>query len=87
MSNEQIKAEAQELVDRFKPLVTIWDCYNDCPESEELITKDAKLCAIIAIEQVEKFMEMDDKHNGDCHYANSHWPGYYNKLKEQIQLL
>ena len=34
--------KAKELVDRYKPLVTTWDCYWDCRLPEEDITSDAK---------------------------------------------
>lgn len=46
------KTAAKELVEKYKPLVTTWDCYWDAPVPEEEILKDAKACAIIAVQLV-----------------------------------
>lgn len=43
---------AQELVDKFRPLVTTWDCYNDIPVPEDEIIKDAAKCAVICCEEI-----------------------------------
>jgi hypothetical protein len=44
--------KAVELIEKFKPLVTIWDCYNDSPQDEIFVIKDAKQCALIAVNEI-----------------------------------
>ena len=46
------KEKAEELITKFSPLVTIWDCYNDAPESSDMILRDAKKCALIAVDEI-----------------------------------
>lgn len=49
-----VKAQekAKELIKKFSPLVTTWDCYHDGPRDEIEITKDAAKCAIVAIDEM-----------------------------------
>ena len=49
------KEKARELVDKFCPLVTTWDCYNDSPRYDEDIIIDAKQCALIAVDEIIEF--------------------------------
>ena len=44
------KEKALELITKFSPLVTTWDCYNDVRRDDEEIAKDASQCAIISVE-------------------------------------
>lgn len=46
------KEKAKELVDKYKPLVTTWDCHWDVRRSEDSITSDAKQCALIAVNEI-----------------------------------
>ncbi|MES2395643.1 MAG: hypothetical protein V4549_06555 [Bacteroidota bacterium] len=46
------KEKAIELVGKFKPLVTTWDCYWDCPANPDDILKEAKLCALICVDEM-----------------------------------
>lgn len=48
----EVKEKAKQLVDKFSPLVTVWDCYHDIPLDELLILKDAKQCALIAVNEI-----------------------------------
>ena len=43
------KQKAAELVKKFSPLVTTWDCYFDCTRNPDDILADAKKCALIAV--------------------------------------
>lgn len=47
--------KAKELVYKFRPLVTTWDCYWDVPRGEYEVIKDAKQCAIICVEEIIKY--------------------------------
>ena len=47
------KNKAKELLDRFAPLAKYWDCYND----EPLEGNNAKLCALIAINEIYQLLE------------------------------
>jgi hypothetical protein len=47
------KNKAKELLDRFAPLAKYWDCYNDEPLEEN----NAKLCALIAINEIYQLLE------------------------------
>jgi hypothetical protein len=44
--------KAKSLIESYKPLVTTWNCYHDCPAEEEDILRDAKKCALIAVEEI-----------------------------------
>lgn len=44
--------KVKELIDKFKPLVTIWNCYDDIPVHDEVVEKDAAKCAIILCDEV-----------------------------------
>ena len=47
------KNKAKKLLDRFAPLAKYWDCYNDEPLEEN----NAKLCALIAINEIYQLLE------------------------------
>jgi hypothetical protein len=60
------KEKADELIKKFSPLVTTWDCYHDTPANPDSILQDAKKCALIAVDeliehcsQVEPFLGVD----------------------------
>ena len=46
--------KAFELVTKYKPLVTTWDCYWDTPRNPDGVKEDAKQCALIAVEEIIK---------------------------------
>ena len=46
------KEKAIELVGKFSPLVEYWDFYNNELRINEDILKDAKQCAIIAVDEI-----------------------------------
>ena len=46
------KEKAQELIKKFSPLVTTWDCYWDTPRNEDDVIVDAKKCALIAVDEL-----------------------------------
>lgn len=48
------KTKILELIKKFSPLVTTWDCYNDEPIEDKYILQDAKKCALIAVEEIIK---------------------------------
>jgi len=51
------KQTAKEIVDKYKPHVTTWDCYWDTEMPDEQITKDAKKCAIIHVNGIISVLE------------------------------
>jgi len=77
MSHEE---KAKELVERFKPLVTIWDCYNDSPQDEKYIIEDAKKCALIAVNLAIEAIE-------DCSVVAGFPLDDYKNLKTEIEKL
>ena len=48
----EAKEKAIELVGKFSPLVEYWDFYNNELRINEDILKDAKQCAIIAVDEI-----------------------------------
>ena len=58
-----MKQKAKELVDRFKHLVTTWDCYWDTELTDEETLDDRKQCALICVDESIKNVEilMNDK--------------------------
>jgi hypothetical protein len=46
------KEKCKKLIIKFSPLVTTWNCYNDAPESDDIILRDAKKCALIAVDEI-----------------------------------
>jgi hypothetical protein len=52
------------------------------------ITKHfAKQSALIAVDEIIKFMEMDDEHNECLYFANSKWVQYLIEVKQEIEKL
>jgi hypothetical protein len=45
----------------------------------------AKQCALIAVDEIVKFMEMDDEHNDCLYFANSKWVQYLIEVKQEIE--
>ena len=73
--------KAKELIEKFLP-------FCDYEIGKIYQQKDnAKQCALIAVDEIMNFMEMDDIHNQDCHMANTHWPQYWVTVKQEIEKL
>ena len=51
-NNMTPKEKAKELIKKFSPLVTTWDCYWDSPRNEDDVIVDAKKCALIAVDEL-----------------------------------
>jgi hypothetical protein len=49
--------------------------------------QEAKQCALIAVDEIVKFMEMDDEHNDCLYFANSKWVQYLIEVKQEIEKL
>ena len=48
----EAQKKAAELIEKFSPLVTIWDCYYDTMRNEDGIKHDARQCALICVEEI-----------------------------------
>lgn len=46
--------------------------------------KEGIECAIVAVDAIMDFMEMDDELHEDCHFANSKWVSYWIEVKEEL---
>ena len=46
------KEKAKELVEKYNPLVTTWDCYWDTERHKDDIVNDAKKCALIVVDEI-----------------------------------
>ena len=91
------KEKAKELVDKYKPLVTTWDCHWDVRRREDSITSDAKQCALIAVEEILhcEATEPSDTDWDDCGgSAQYYWPQkkvdagkFWGDVKSELQSL
>lgn len=54
------KEKAKRLVDQFSLFVTTWNCYYDSPENPDNILRDAKQCALIAVDELVKDNERSE---------------------------
>lgn len=78
----EVKEKAKQLVDKFSPLVTIWDCYHDIPLDPDLILKDAKQCALIAVDEIlNDYKIFNEKHK------SYKVPGFWQVVRKEIELL
>jgi hypothetical protein len=68
--------KAEELVNKYLAIQ-----FGDFP------TTDAKKCALIAVDEIIKFMEMDDEYNDCLYFANSKWVQYLIEVKQEIEKL
>lgn len=46
--------------------------------------KEALECAIVAVDAIMDFMQMDDELHNDCHFANSKWVSYWTEVKQEL---
>jgi hypothetical protein len=70
------KEKAQELVDKFKYISYDLDDIQNHKEG-----------ALTAVDEIIKFMEMDDEHNECLYFANSKWVQYLMEVKQEIEKL
>ncbi len=70
------KEKAKELIEKYSPLVTTWDCYNDSPTEDEYILRDSKKCAIICVDEILS--------NAGLGLIMTNW---WNKVKQELELL
>jgi len=66
------KEKAQELLDKM---------------TMEIGKFNAKQCALVAVDEILKFMEMDDEHNECLYFANSKWVQYLMEVKQELEKL
>jgi len=80
----QPKEKAEELITKFRPLVTTWDCYWDAERDENLIIADAKQCALIAIDEILKI-----ENNNGYHFDGTNVTSisYWQEVKQEIEKL
>lgn len=77
------KEKAQSLVDKYMPLVTRWDCYNDVPLEREDKLPDAKQCAIIAVNEILEVLGGA----GVYSFADLKITTYYEEVLQEINAL
>jgi hypothetical protein len=70
--------KAKELIDKFSPLVTTWDCYWDSPAHPDDILFDAKKCAMIAVDELVNHCAQVEPHLG---------VDYWLEVKQEIEKL
>jgi len=46
--------------------------------------REAIECAIVAVDAIMDFMQMDDEYHEDTHFANSKWVSYWLVVKEEL---
>ena len=78
------KEKAIELTDKFKPLVTTWDCYWDAALPDEEILKDAKKCALICCGEIINAGANDVLMSDDSVISGR---DYWNEVKKAISEL
>ena len=47
--------------------------------------EEGKICALIAVDEIMKFMEMDDEYTETASNANSKWVEYWVEVKQEIE--
>ena len=57
---KEVKEKVEELIKDFSPLVTIWDCYWDCPENPDEIRKSAVKCALVCVRHILSIVRSDE---------------------------
>jgi len=68
---KDVKEEAGEILEKFRPHADMWDCYYDVPYQDK---NDIK-CAIIHVEGIIKVLWKDDYEN------RNHWNQVLTELK------
>ena len=68
------KEKAQDLANYYMPF-----CSNNY--------NDAKQCALIAVDEIIEFMEVDDFDSDTCYWANHSKMQYWIEVKQEIEKL
>jgi hypothetical protein len=76
--------KADELIDKMY-YVGRYDDKEDY--NPAMAWERAKQCALIAVDEIVKFMEMDDEYNDCLYFANSKWVQYLIEVKQEIEKL
>lgn len=80
------KEKAADLVEKYSPLVTTWDCYWDTPVLPEIILRDAKKCAVIAIDEILK--ACDAVYDSDLvHFMETGDGEFWLAVKKEVEAL
>jgi hypothetical protein len=88
------KEKAKELFDKFynyadsnygaSEFEKNW--HGNVLAGERKVRKEsAKQCVLITVDEIIKFMEMDDEHNECLYFANSKWVQYLMEVKQEIK--
>ena len=73
------KEKAEDIVRKYSTYVVMW---TGGVETER---QNVKQCALTAVDEIIKFMEMDDEHNECLYFANSKWVQYLMEVKQEIK--
>ena len=73
------KNKAKELLDRYAPLAKYWDCYNDEPLEEN----NAKICALIAVQEIINSNPHSNPLNTNVYSTMDYWL----EVKHEIEKL
>jgi hypothetical protein len=73
--------KAEEIIRKYSTYVVMW------AGGVETERENVKQCALIAVDEIIKFMEMDDEHNDCLYFANSKWVQYLIEVKQEIEKL
>jgi hypothetical protein len=77
------KEKADELIKKFSGFVTTWNCYYDCPENPDNILKDAKECALIAVDEILSTLGNEVIFV----FTDFNWVLYWEQVKKEIEAL
>ena len=78
------KEKAEQLLHEYRML--FMDEGEDYGQ-EILVTMLSVKCALIAVDEIIKFMEIDDEHNECLYFANSKWVQSLIEVKQEIAKL
>ena len=73
------KEKAKELVDKFKLKHKFF--------TDSFIKTTAKQCALIAVDEIIEFMEVDNFDSNTCYWANHSKMQYWQEVKQEIENL
>lgn len=79
------KEKAQELVDKFTRS-QYYGCLL-CGEDYDDKQESAKQGALIAVDEILEFMEVDDFDSDTCYWANHSQMKYWTEVKQEIEKL
>ena len=77
------KEKAEELFNKF----IIIDDLSDSTGNSLYFNAHAKQCALIAVDEIIEFMEVDDFDSDTCYWANHSKMKYWVEVKQEIENL